>query len=196
MPTFLVTAIPIEPVQFTIQVDNSNCIASVIGKDYEIKTIEEIQVDYSTHAPHIEIEYDKSYWGGDYTQVGDYAYIPFELVDAIGAEEAFQIATGCDRANIVNVNHSEDEQIYRKDGTNWFEAAEDWAVEQSKQLKQEGRSFVQLIITNPERIELQRDPGEKPFATYETGTRNLELVKALCETVKREFLYENIEVAH
>lgn len=35
---------------------------------------------------HIKVEYDPRYTGGDYTDVGDFAYIPVTLVDAFCKE--------------------------------------------------------------------------------------------------------------
>lgn len=52
--------------------------------------------------PHRKIEYDLGYWGGDYSDVGDFAYVPESLVarhDDVGA--AFEAFTGHDRRHIV-----------------------------------------------------------------------------------------------
>jgi hypothetical protein len=50
----------------------------------------------------IEVEYDTAYEGGDYSDVGDFAYIPARLVDEIGMEKAFQRTTTHDPKHIIH----------------------------------------------------------------------------------------------
>jgi hypothetical protein len=53
-------------------------------------------------APHIRVEYDTHYTGGDYTDVGDYAYIPSALVEQMGVERAFYKTTDINSIHIVH----------------------------------------------------------------------------------------------
>jgi hypothetical protein len=50
----------------------------------------------------IEVEYDLEYSGGNYSDVGDFAMIPVELVDKLGVEAAFEKHTGHDRVHIIH----------------------------------------------------------------------------------------------
>ena len=33
----------------------------------------------------VRVEYDMDYWGGDYSKVGQFAYVPFEVIDRLPA---------------------------------------------------------------------------------------------------------------
>lgn len=56
---------------------------------------------------HIQVEYDLQFWGGDYSGVGQFAYVPATLVDELGVEEAFQAHTGIDPVHIVHYSLDE-----------------------------------------------------------------------------------------
>ena len=72
--------------------------------------------DYSDQ-PHLQVEYDLAYCGGDYGNSGDFAYIPVALVDRCGSvEQAFLKYTGHDPVHIVH--YSEDE-LFDQDGDEW-----------------------------------------------------------------------------
>jgi len=62
---------------------------------------------------YIQVEYDLNYAGGNYSSVGQFAYIPKELADETGVEEAFRQTTGHDPVHIIH--YSEDE-LYTADG--------------------------------------------------------------------------------
>ncbi len=53
---------------------------------------------------HLRIEYDRSYSGGDYSDVGEFVLIPFEEIGPgrVGVEKAFEKRTGLHRRNIVH----------------------------------------------------------------------------------------------
>jgi len=55
-----------------------------------------------------KVEFDPSYYGGDYKSVGNFALIPADLVDQVGMDKAFEQTTGHVAANIVH--YSEDER--------------------------------------------------------------------------------------
>ena len=57
--------------------------------------------------PHVKVEYDMGFSGGDYSDVGAIAYVPMPLIDMCGIEGAFLMATGYDPIHIVF--HSLDE---------------------------------------------------------------------------------------
>jgi len=50
----------------------------------------------------IRVEYDLSYNGGNYSDVGDMAYIPIALVNEHGIEQAFKLHTGHDSIQIIH----------------------------------------------------------------------------------------------
>ena len=72
----------------------------------------------------IRVEYDRTFLGGDYSKVGDFAYIPLDAIGAVpgmlrGDERlkaAFQIITGYDPIHIVHFTYDE---VYDQDGNEW-----------------------------------------------------------------------------
>lgn len=53
--------------------------------------------------PHIRVEYDTRYFGGGYTGVGDFVYIPLETISKThSVEEAFTAQTGLPRVHIIH----------------------------------------------------------------------------------------------
>lgn len=42
--------------------------------------------------PHVRIEFDMDYYGGDYTSVGQHAYVPEALIDLLGGDVAAALA--------------------------------------------------------------------------------------------------------
>ncbi len=58
--------------------------------------------------PHIQVEYDESFWGGDYYGVGNLVCVKLSEVDKLGGvEAAFKALTGIDAVHMIH--HSEDE---------------------------------------------------------------------------------------
>jgi len=59
--------------------------------------------------PHTRVEYDLEFTGGDYSDVGQFAYIPHRVIDEFGGgiQEAFKAHTGIDPVHIVNYNLDE-----------------------------------------------------------------------------------------
>jgi hypothetical protein len=53
--------------------------------------------------PHVQVEFDTGFFGGDYTGVGDHAYIPEALVDLLDGDvgAAFAKLTRIDAVHIV-----------------------------------------------------------------------------------------------
>ena len=54
--------------------------------------------------PHVQVEFDTSFYGGDYTGVGEHAYIPEALVDLFGGDvgAAFAKLTRIDAVHMVS----------------------------------------------------------------------------------------------
>jgi len=50
---------------------------------------------------YIQFEYDLEFHGGDYDKVGEYAYVPIELIEKMGEEEAFEKVTGINAVHII-----------------------------------------------------------------------------------------------
>ena len=195
--TYRVTALPVKPVEIIVQLKNLNSLEQEIGQGYQILAVEEVPVDYSELAPHIQVEYDLAYWGGQYSQVGDYAYIPLGLVQTIGLESAFQVATGHDPAHIISVDSINNDEFYLQNGDNWFEAAQSWAADQAEQLTKERHPRVRVAIIQPEldRLHLELEYDENNiFSIYDTGTDDLQLVETLRERVQAELLEAKIQV--
>lgn len=59
-------------------------------------------------SPHIAVEYDPDYQGGDYAKTGRIVYIPLTAVDRYGSvEKAFKKITGLKKKNIVHYTPDE-----------------------------------------------------------------------------------------
>lgn len=61
----------------------------------------------------LRIEYDLSYWGGQYDGVGKFAYVPLALCKRHGTEDAFRRYMGHDPVHIV---HYSPDEIYDGEG--------------------------------------------------------------------------------
>jgi len=61
----------------------------------------------------VKVEYDLNYAGGNYSSVGEFAYIPLELSKHIGTERAFEQTTGYDAVHIV---HCSEDELYDMNG--------------------------------------------------------------------------------
>ena len=72
---------------------------------------------YRSTIPHLPVEYDESYWGGDYSGSGDTAYVPLPLIEQVGVEEAFRQAKGVDPIHIIH--YTENGDCYTADGVEW-----------------------------------------------------------------------------
>lgn len=58
--------------------------------------------------PHIQVEYDEDFWGGDYDGVGDLIYVKMSEADRLGSvEAAFKALIGIDAVHMIH--YSEDE---------------------------------------------------------------------------------------
>ncbi len=68
--------------------------------------------------PHISIEYDESYSGGNYNKVGDRVYIPKAVFDRFEQDEkkTFEWWTGL---NPVHIIHCCPDDLYMVDGQEW-----------------------------------------------------------------------------
>lgn len=60
-------------------------------------------------APHIRVEYDRNFFGGARTQVGDIAYVPVALIDLKGGDvpAAFELMYQVDRAHVMRFDCDE-----------------------------------------------------------------------------------------
>ena len=70
----------------------------------------------------VRVEYDKTYFGGDYDKTGDYAYIPLDNIDRQSGKDfdkklktAFAVLVG-DPRHIV---HYAFDEVYDQDGNEW-----------------------------------------------------------------------------
>lgn len=68
--------------------------------------------------PHIRVEYDLEYYGGDYSKVGQFAYLHADTVEEIGVEEAFRQATGIDPVHII---HYTSDEFFTAEGEEWVD---------------------------------------------------------------------------
>ena len=68
---------------------------------------------------HIMVEYDLSFYGGDYSKVGRFAYVPSYWVFMLEVEAAFNIATGIDPVHIVSYNLDEI-YFYNEERKEWI----------------------------------------------------------------------------
>lgn len=58
--------------------------------------------------PHASFEYDLEYYGGDYSGVGEFAYVPLRLVDELGPRRAFRQHTGHSPRHIIHYDLDEE----------------------------------------------------------------------------------------
>ena len=72
----------------------------------------------------VRVEYDLNYWGGDYSKVGQFAYIPHEVIDRLPGKDhdkklktAFTVLVG-DPRHIVHYTWDEPTD---QDGNEWRE---------------------------------------------------------------------------
>jgi len=72
----------------------------------------------------VRVEYDLDYWGGDYSEVGQFAHIPHEVIDRLPGNDddaklrtAFTVLVG-DPRHIVHYTFDE---AYDQDGNEWRE---------------------------------------------------------------------------
>jgi hypothetical protein len=63
---------------------------------------------------HYKVEFDPTFFGGDYTGQGNQALIPEQLVEEVGMSAAFLKTTGHNPANIV---HYAEDLRFNTDGT-------------------------------------------------------------------------------
>ncbi len=68
--------------------------------------------------PYIRFEYDLDFWGGDYSDVGDFAYVPAKRCEKIGYERAFTEQTGIDAQHLI---HYSPDELYDADGEFWHD---------------------------------------------------------------------------
>jgi hypothetical protein len=88
------------------------------------------------HEKCMQVEFDHTYWGGDYDKCGDFAYVPLRVIDAIEFDTqdirwdvddikvrmAFQQVTGVHPLHIV---HFCPDEVYDQYGNDWQEAWEE-----------------------------------------------------------------------
>jgi hypothetical protein len=70
-----------------------------------------------TAQPHIRVEYDLEFAGGNYDKVGRFYYVPVAAANAAGSvEEAFKRLSGYDPMHII---HYSPDEWYDQDGEPW-----------------------------------------------------------------------------
>lgn len=91
---------------FTAEQFNNQCGADLFEYDDEADELV-LRADLQLH-PHYRIEFDVDYWGGNYGDVGDFAYIPVGIEFAMNSvEEAFEKLTGHSRRHIIHYSTDE-----------------------------------------------------------------------------------------
>lgn len=74
----------------------------------------EVQI-YTSEDEYFQVEFDESYFGGNYHSQGEYALVPFHLITTkVTPEEAFELHTRIDRVHVVNINTDD---VYDNTGT-------------------------------------------------------------------------------
>lgn len=69
---------------------------------------------YQVAEPHIRVEYDKNFCGGDYSNTGDFALIKLSDVDVMGGvEKAFKATMNI---NPIHIIHYSEDDLYDADG--------------------------------------------------------------------------------
>ena len=70
----------------------------------------------------VQVEYDLNYWGGDYSKVGDYAYLPHEVIDRLPGKDndkrlklAFAVLVDDPR----HIIHYTFDEVFDQDGNEW-----------------------------------------------------------------------------
>ena len=67
----------------------------------------------NTKRPYVRVEYDLNYLGGDYSDVGTFAYVPLMICEKLGVEQAFATFCKVDAAHII---HYTLDELYDNDG--------------------------------------------------------------------------------
>jgi hypothetical protein len=90
--------------------------------DYDPDTDEIVIADGVDQLPHIRVEYDTNYFGGDYNGIGKFEFIPEGLSPFVfdTVKEAFEAYTGIPRQHVIH--YSSDETFF-PDGSEWIDPA-------------------------------------------------------------------------
>jgi hypothetical protein len=75
-------------------------VAEVHGKDAARPLLQDA-LNQLRDGPHVRVEYDPDYEGGDYDGAGRFAYVPDEAVGWLELDEAFRLVTGLDPVHII-----------------------------------------------------------------------------------------------
>lgn len=68
---------------------------------------------YEHDRPYVQFEFDRKYYGGDYSRTGEFAYVPSSLCDELGHEAAFTAQTGLDSVHLI---HYSPDELYTASG--------------------------------------------------------------------------------
>jgi hypothetical protein len=70
---------------------------------------------------HVQVEYDLSYYGGDYHKVGQFAYLPLDEIDRSTGNEDEQLKTVFKKlvGDPVHIVHYSFDILYDGDGHEW-----------------------------------------------------------------------------
>lgn len=126
--TATAAAAEVEPHQQPHQSDFSQKVAEALVETRRVlKLLEQGPVWNSAPSelektPHILVEFDEEWGGGggEYDQVGEYAYLPVTLLEAVNGDvaAAFEELTGIDRQYLISYTHDE---LYTYSGEEWPE---------------------------------------------------------------------------
>lgn len=192
MPDFLLTLQPLIAQQRVVTAETeADAIATIDGEEFNILRIQNVDEFVSEFSPRVRFEYDEKYFGGQYEQVGDYAYVPLAFVSDMEVKDAFLTFTGIDPVHIISfeseTNHDE---LVLEDGEGWLESADKWAEDVVAALAVDGES-PEVCICAIENdgfydIEIEVSP-EEVCSTRPTGTHDLNLAIVMLDSVKAVF---------
>ncbi len=129
----------------------------------------------------IEVEYDLTYYGGDYTQTGDTVLVPLDLCNTLGTEKAFEKFTGYEQQHIVSIREDE---LYDEEGEVVDDATEEEetaAATVELEIKLFGNDYIKLTINgNAGNLESNlKDKGNKAVKAAVDGLESLILAHAI-----------------
>ncbi len=94
--------------------------------DSDPDTVEVLVADVNGFSPTVLVigfEYDLGYFGGDYSGVGSFVWIPVALIERVGEEAAFEQVTGFHRSHIIHWDCEDDERTQEELATQARELA-------------------------------------------------------------------------
>lgn len=105
-------------------------------------------LDLKVVGPHQKVEYDRAYFGGDYSGVGEFVFIPESVIEQLGSvQAAFLEVTGIPAHHIINTY---DDERFTSDGGVWADEAEDGKSGQDRASYSDDQDRHNYSVENPE----------------------------------------------